>query len=163
MAIEREKLLKTRPTAPFSRIQRIRAQDDDTLVEFINGLFVAAMEAKDNGHWEQVQAYLEKWEELLADQRRSWMVFREEKVWAPLAKPLKECRVALITTGGVYIEGEQERFRAEDPEGDWSFRAIPRDTPKAKLAVAHTHYDTSGPRQDINCVFPYERMVELEA
>ncbi len=34
---------------------------------------------------------------------------------------------------------------------------------KTSFGVAHTHYDTSGASKDINVIFPYELMKELEA
>ena len=61
------------------------------------------------------------------------------------------------------MEG-QPPFETDGPEqlGDWSFRAIPKDTPRDKINVSHLHYDLSGPREDINCVFPLDRFAEME-
>lgn len=39
--------------------------------------------------------------------------------------------------------------------------SIASDTPFAHLALSHIGYDTKKIRQDINCVFPLERLREL--
>ena len=83
--------------------------------------------------------------------------------WTQLAIPVNQAKFALVTTGGFYVEG-QEPFETDGPEnqGDWSFRAIPKDTTRDQIHVSHIHYDLSGPREDINCVFPLDRFAELE-
>ena len=83
--------------------------------------------------------------------------------WTPLRVPVRQAKLALVTTGGIYVEG-QEPYETDGPEGqgDITFRAIPKDVPRDQLRVAHKHYDTRGPREDINCVFPLDRIVEME-
>src|SRR5437867_3384412 len=41
--------------------------------------------------------------------------------WTALAKPLTECTVALVTTGGVHLR-EQTPFAVYEEVGDWSWR-----------------------------------------
>lgn len=79
--------------------------------------------------------------------------------WTPLAKPLAECRVALGASGGVYVAG-QEPFHFRD---DTSMRVVPSATRTPDLRVAHFGYPTHDAELDPNCVFPLERMRELEA
>jgi len=78
--------------------------------------------------------------------------------WTPLLKPLSECRVALASSGGVYVEG-QPPFHFKD---DASLRVVPAGTDVAALRVAHFGYPTKDAEQDPNCVFPLERLRELE-
>ena len=80
-----------------------------------------------------------------------------EPPFSPLKKPLDTCRVALITTAGVLVKGEKE-FDTEN--GDPSYRIIPRDVSIQHLTISHTHYDTSEALQDINVIFPLERLRE---
>lgn len=80
--------------------------------------------------------------------------------WTPLRKPLNECTVALVTTAGVHLR-EQEPFAVYDEKGDWTYREIPVNAPSDQLMVTHTHYDTRDAEQDINVVFPLDRMREL--
>jgi len=102
---------------------------------------------------------------------RKWMmarIFRGDRwvkggtPWTTLPKPVSELRLALIGSGGVYRE-DQAPFDAANLQGDWSFRAIPNDTPTSKLRVAHNHYNhQDGADKDINVVFPLDRLHELE-
>jgi D-proline reductase (dithiol) PrdB len=84
-----------------------------------------------------------------------------EAPWTPLAKALAQCRVAVLTTAGLYRRGEQPPFRAEDIEGDWSLRELPLDADPATLAIAHTHFDHARAEADLNTVYPLERLREL--
>jgi hypothetical protein len=43
-----------------------------------------------------------------------------------------------------------------------SLRQIPSTSDPANLSIAHAHYDHSEADQDINCVFPLARLLELE-
>ncbi len=80
--------------------------------------------------------------------------------FTPLRKPLEEARVSLITTTGVYLEG-QEPFDVDAALGDSSYRAIPSDADVSLLRIAHTHYPHDRAEQDINVIFPMERLREL--
>jgi D-proline reductase (dithiol) PrdB len=84
-----------------------------------------------------------------------------ESPWAPLDKPLSRCRLAVLTTAGLYIAGEQPPFRAADIEGDWTFRELPDGTPYDRLAIAHDHYPHALAEEDLNVVYPLERLAEL--
>jgi D-proline reductase (dithiol) PrdB len=46
-------------------------------------------------------------------------------------------------------------------DGDNSWRLIPGDVEANQLMVTHEHYDHSDADQDINCVFPIDRLREL--
>lgn len=154
-------LLKNPGTTPYARLKYLRSLPEEKLQEFFSGLFRHATEGREHQDWSALDAYLEEWERL-ADthlQEDDGWVHYDSGPFVPLARPLAECRVCLVTTGGVYVEG-QEPF---DVRGDWSYRLIPRDTPRERLRIAHDKYDTAGALEDINCVFPYELMAELEA
>lgn len=81
--------------------------------------------------------------------------------WAPFKKPLNDSKVALVTTAGVHPKS-QTPFDVENQKGDWSYRQISRDLPSSELMVTHTHYDHTDADLDINCVFPLDRLKELE-
>ena len=51
------------------------------------------------------------------------------------------------------------RFR---DRGDASFREVPVDSHPDDLRIAHAHYDHSDADEDINCVAPMTRLMELE-
>lgn len=78
--------------------------------------------------------------------------------WAE-GPPLAERRVALVTTAGLH--------RASDPPFsmvDLSYRVIPGDMRGQDLTMTHSsvHFDRSGFREDVNLVFPIDRLRELE-
>ena len=86
-----------------------------------------------------------------------WAERPESVPLTPLAKPLSECRITVIGSGGVYRTG-QIAFHTKD---DTSIRVIPTDTPTAELRTAHFAYDQADARNDPNCVFPLDRLREL--
>ncbi len=86
-----------------------------------------------------------------------WAERSERPPLVPLAKPLAECRVTLIGSGGLYRKG-QIAFHTKD---DTSVRVIPTDTPTSELRTAHFAYDQTDARVDPNCVFPLDRLREL--
>jgi D-proline reductase (dithiol) PrdB len=75
-------------------------------------------------------------------------------------KKLEKCRVALLSTGGMYIKGQQPPFNPE--KNDLTFREIPKDIDINLLALSHNNYDHTEAELDINCIFPIERFKELE-
>ena len=74
-------------------------------------------------------------------------------------KPLEECRLALVTTGGVHLP-EHPRFDIDDPLGDCSYREIPADA--SKLTWTHAYYRPDE-RADLDAVFPLWTIRELVA
>lgn len=65
-------------------------------------------------------------------------------------KPLRESRLALVTTGGVHLP-EQPRFDIDDPLGDCSYREIPTGA----RALTWTHaYHAPDRSMDLDSVFP---------
>jgi D-proline reductase (dithiol) PrdB len=82
--------------------------------------------------------------------------------WTPLAKPLDRCRLALVSSAGFVLPGQQ-RFDAERRGGDPSFREIPADVPASALVDAHRSqtFDHSAMCRDPNLAFPIDRVREL--
>jgi D-proline reductase (dithiol) PrdB len=83
--------------------------------------------------------------------------------WTPVTKPLAGSRVGVVTTGGLYRPDADAPFDEEALEGDWSFRAIPTDTPVQALGIAHQHFSHEVARADMNTIFPLDRLRELAA
>ena len=82
--------------------------------------------------------------------------------WTPLRKPLAESRLALVSSAGFVLPG-QERFQATLAGGDGSFREIPADAGVSTLMDAHKSksFDHSGMESDPNLAFPLDRAREL--
>lgn len=74
--------------------------------------------------------------------------------------PLAERRIALITTAGLH-----RRDDAPFTAGRGEYRIIPDDVDMRDLVMSHvsTNFDRSGFFQDLNVVFPIERLRELKA
>ncbi len=84
----------------------------------------------------------------------TWTHSEDRTPWTPLAKPLADCRIGLIASGGIYRQG-QIAFHYRD---DASYRVIPRDVPTDELRATHFAYDTRDARSDINVVFPIDTL-----
>ncbi len=69
--------------------------------------------------------------------------------------------VAIVSTAGVHAR-DQEPFQTE---GDATFRVLPGDVDSRNLMITHgapeDHYDRSEARQDMNVIFPIDRLREL--
>ena len=161
-----QEILKYPNTAAFSRIRYVRnLMSEEEQQQFLNGLYVTAIEARESGSPDLLWDYLEEWEAkgVAVNGAQSTDPVMEEIPWANVRVPVRQAKFALVTTGGVYVDG-QEPYETDGPEGlgDWSYREIRKDTPREALRVAHAHYDLSGPREDINCIFPIDRFMELE-
>ena len=83
-----------------------------------------------------------------------WVFNGDMPPWRPLPKPLAECRLGLVASGGIYVSG-QVAFHYRD---DTSLLQIPMDTPTSELRVTHFAYDLSDARQDPNVVFPMDTL-----
>lgn len=82
--------------------------------------------------------------------------------WAPLRRPLHEAKVAIVSTAGLVLPG-QEPFDDDVRGGDWSYREIPSDADLTTMIDAHrsASYDHAGVRADANLAFPIDRLREL--
>jgi len=103
--------------------------------------------------------YIPRTREMYSDYPPYRWVINEDVPWTPLSKPLDRCRVALISSGGVHHK-DQKPFHTKD---DTSYREVSRDVDIGDLRVSHFGYRTEDAKKDPNCVFPIERLRELEA
>ena len=161
-----QQILTSPSTAAFSRIRYTRGlMAEEEQAQFLASLYVAAVESREAGNLDALADLLEEYEAkgMALAGARARAPELGETPWTPLRVPIRQAKFALVTTGGFYVEGQQP-YETDGPEGlgDWSFREIRRDTPREALRVAHLHYDLSGPREDMNCVFPLEPAVESQ-
>ncbi len=78
------------------------------------------------------------------------------------ATPLASSCVALVTTAGYYVKG-QEPFAEHRIGGDFSYRSIPKDMPLPNLVPAQYTIDRRTALLDANTLFPIDRLKELKA
>jgi D-proline reductase (dithiol) PrdB len=108
----------------------------------------------------------EKLDKLVEAVRRIWVPeFQlqsfDSAPWTPFTKKLEDARITLISTAGVYVKGDTP-FTDHYGLGDPSYREIPLETENSKLEHFHEHYDHTNAYQDVNCIFPLERLKEME-
>ena len=87
----------------------------------------------------------------------------ETAPWTPLRRPLRQARLALVTTAGLHLRGDRP-FESKGGSGDASFRSFPSSTPASfQLLQSHTSigFDRTAIQQDLNVAFPLDRVREL--
>ena len=77
--------------------------------------------------------------------------------YTPVTGPLNEMRIALVSSTGIYLDG-QEPYQEHN---DDTYRVLPADLDANHLHIRHGHYDSSEAEKDHNCVFPIDRLREL--
>ena len=100
----------------------------------------------------------ESYEQLGYDAYR-WATEAEPSALVALVKPLRDSKVALVASGGIYQVG-QIAFHHRD---DTSHRRIPTDVATADLRISHFAYDKTAARTDPNVVFPIDALRRLVA
>lgn len=103
-------------------------------------------------------AYIQRTRERYAAYPPYHWAQNHEAPWTPLPKPIKDCRLALLSSGGLYLP-DQPSFH----DNDASYRRIPRDADVDTLRVYHHAYRDDDVDRDPNCVFPLDRLRELAA
>ena len=78
-----------------------------------------------------------------------------------LKRPLNRCRVAMLTSGGVSRK-DAPPFNPQ-ARNDLRVDSIDQDTSPHFFAINDDYYNHSDAQRDISCIFPIERLRELEA
>jgi D-proline reductase (dithiol) PrdB len=98
----------------------------------------------------------------------SWVALEEprEIPWTPLAKPLPECTVAMISTAGLALKTDrafdQEGERQNPWWGDPTYRVLPRTATGEEVRLCHLHVNPRLAEKDLNTLFPLQQLRELE-
>src|SRR6266853_5398463 len=99
---------------------------------------------------------------------KAWAARQEPGVipFEPLARPLREGTVALLSTAGIArnddLPFDQEGERRNPWWGDPSYRAIPLGTTEKDIKLYHLHIDPRFGEADLDVVLPM-RLVEKTA
>lgn len=102
--------------------------------------------------------YIPRTRELYKAHKPYRWVVNDDVPWTPFTKPIERCRVALVSSAGIFWK-DQEPFHTKD---DISIREIPINARTNDLRVSHFGYRTQDAEDDPNCVFPIDRMKDLE-
>ena len=98
---------------------------------------------------------------------KSWIKLEPQREipWTPLSRPLAECTVALISSGGIALKTDrpfdQEGERKNPWWGDPTYRVIPNTARSKDIRVCHLHINPDPAENDINCLLPLERLKDL--
>jgi len=98
---------------------------------------------------------------------KAWAARQQRGVipFTPLAKPLRECTIALVSTAGIARNDvqpfDQKRERRDPWWGDPSFRVIPLGTTEQDVRLYHMHIDPRFGEADLDVVLPMRRLIEL--
>jgi len=88
-------------------------------------------------------------------------------VWAPLEKPLDQAKIAVLSSAGIFVAGQEsfdmEREKREPAWGDPTWRAIPRNVAQNEVDAAHLHINTDHVKQDIGVAMGFAAFADLEA
>lgn len=98
---------------------------------------------------------------------KAWAARQERGAipFTPLAKPLRECTVALVSTAGIARNDDrpfdQEREKRDPWWGDPGFRVVPLGTTEEDVRLYHMHIDPRFGEADLDVVLPMRRLTEL--
>ena len=87
-------------------------------------------------------------------------------VWAPFEKRLAEAQIALLTSAGLYLDGEQEPFdgdreKAEPTWGDPTHRVLPSSLDRSRLGMMHLHLNHEDVLADPEIALPLGGLAAL--
>src|SRR6516164_3747604 len=93
---------------------------------------------------------------------------RETQIpWTPLARPLSQCNVSLVSSAGIALKTDapfNPEIETQDPWfADPSYRVLPQTVRTGDIQVCHRHINRRFAKQDLNSVLPIERLKELAA
>jgi len=85
--------------------------------------------------------------------------------WAPLSKPLGDCRLALLSSAAMALKTDVpfdlDREREDPWWGDPTHRVVPAGTKASDCEVYHLHIDPRAAQEDLNVCLPIDRAAEL--
>jgi D-proline reductase (dithiol) PrdB len=107
----------------------------------------------------EIVKYVDVTRSLFPDQPPYQWTENDSAPWTPITKDPAKSKIVLISSSGVYAK-DQPPFNPI--KNDLTFREIPKGVDVVDLKISHDFYDHTDAEKDINCVFPVERLRELE-
>jgi D-proline reductase (dithiol) PrdB len=91
-----------------------------------------------------------------------------EPVWAAPTRRLSESRIALLSSAGLFLKGEQEPFdvereRQEPTWGDPTHRVLPASLEGRRVGMTHLHLNTDNVLSDPEIALPLSGLAALAA
>ena len=147
---------------------------DNEAAKFFQDLLWKLVDSIDDGDYSRLIEHMVAGQVQSYSKPSKWTY--DDAPFAHLSKPLAESRLALLTSTGHYIEGEDPepfgvknmtqveatRRISEFLKAEPTLSAIPIDIGQENLMVRHGGYDIRGVRADRNVAFPIDRLREFE-
>jgi hypothetical protein len=146
---------------------------DEDATHFFQDLLWKMGDSLDDDQFDRLAAHVYEWQVrgYAGEGRQAYA----DGPFTPLKKPVSASRLALVTSSGHFVAGQDPKplgvenmTQAEAEARIFDFlktepqlSAIPFDTPREQLRVRHGGYDIRGAQADPNVVFPLERLTEL--
>lgn len=151
--------------------------NDQDAGEFFRGLLEVLGDAFDTNDHSKVLDYCFRWQVRAYEPRPDSKPAFEygDSPWAPLKKPLSESRLSLISTAGVFVEGDDPLGPSGPTQEEAAkqiddflrkppiLSTIPKTTLPDRIRVRHPGYDIRGALKDYNVTFPLDHLKALEA
>jgi hypothetical protein len=152
----------------------LKSFSDQEAAQYFQELLWKLGDAFDDGDFDRLVAHVYQGQIRAYAGEGYWSY--DEGPFTSLRQSLAESRLALLTSSGHFVEGQDpqpfgvEQMTQEEAAeriGDFlqaepELSAIPGDTPRERLRVRHGGYDVRGAQVDPNVAFPYEQLRELE-
>lgn len=153
----------TRTDLNFKFLKNLPAAD---AAQFFQDLLDKLADTLDDGELSRVADHVFRWQAKAYAGVGNWRY--PDGPFTPLAKPLAAAKVALLTSSGHFVSGDDpepfgikgmtqteamariDDFLKEEPV----LSVIPRETPAAQLRVRHGGYDIRSAQADPNVAFP---------
>ena len=143
---------------------------DEDAGEFFRQLLETLGDTFDTAEYDRIRRLVWEWQVRAYEDHEAVNFRYPDGPFAP-APSLSDATVALMSAGGVYVEGEdptggETQEQAVARIGEYlrespTLVSIPRDVSPRDLRVRHPGYDVRGAERDINCVFPIRALNEL--
>jgi len=170
-AFKRSFFYGTRSNLNFKFIKHLTDAQAD---EFLQGLLQEIAGAYDAGNPDRIFSHVLKWQTAGYQDEKNFDY--SEGPFVALPKPVKDATLALLTSSGHYVAGDDPQpfgeaamtqQEAEERIFDFLKEApvlseIPRQTPLESLEVRHGGYDVCSSRADANATFPIKILAALE-
>ena len=154
----------------FKFLNSLEGQD---AAAFIKELLWALGDFFDDCRAEDLTGLIRSWQSRGYQSAPTWIY--EDPIYSALKQPVKQSRVALMSSTGHFITGQDPEPFGEknmsqqdaiDRIGDFlkvapELTEIPTDTAADQLSVRHGGYDVRGSAADRNTTFPIDRLTEL--
>lgn len=151
----------------------LKSLSDEAAAQFFQDLLWKLGDTLNDGDLGRLLDHVIAWQQRAYSESGRYVY--DETPFTPLAKPLTETRIGLLSSSGHFVEGddpmpfgvqemtqEEALARIDDfLKSAPQLSTIPIDTPPSQLHVRHGGYDVRAAQSDPNVVFPINRLREL--